>query len=63
MSFPVNFAKFLRTPFFTEHLRWLLLNCAKALRKRTSKFHKISRERQMRELLTNTLSNTYLQGN
>ena len=28
--FPVSFAKFLRTPFFTEHLRWLLLffiNC------------------------------------
>ena len=25
--FPVNFAKFLRTPFFTEHLWWLLL-CA-----------------------------------
>ena len=24
--FPVNFAKVLRTPFFTEHLRWLLLN-------------------------------------
>ena len=24
-SFPVNFAKFLRTLFFTEHLRWLLL--------------------------------------
>ena len=24
--FPVNFAKFLRTPFFTEQLRWLLLN-------------------------------------
>ena len=24
--FPVRFAKFLRTPFFTEHLRWLLLN-------------------------------------
>ena len=23
--FPVNFAKFLRTPFFTEHLQWLLL--------------------------------------
>ena len=23
--FLVNFAKFLRTPFFTEHLRWLLL--------------------------------------
>ena len=25
-SFPVNFAKFLRAPFFTEHLQWLLLN-------------------------------------
>ena len=24
--FPVNFAKFLRTPFLTEHLRWLLLS-------------------------------------
>ena len=24
--FPVNFAKFLRTPFFTEHFRWLLLH-------------------------------------
>ena len=24
--FPVNFAKSLRTPFFTEHLRWLLLH-------------------------------------
>ena len=23
--FPVNFSKFLRTPFVTEHLRWLLL--------------------------------------
>ena len=23
--FPVEFAKFLRTSFFTEHLRWLLL--------------------------------------
>ena len=24
--FPVNFAKFLRKPFFKEHLRWLLLS-------------------------------------
>ena len=23
--FPVNFAKFLRTPFFIEHLWWLIL--------------------------------------
>ena len=25
--FPVNFAKFLTTPFLTEHLRWRLLEC------------------------------------
>ena len=24
-EFPVSFAKFLRTPFLREHLRWLLL--------------------------------------
>ena len=24
--FSVNFAKFVRTPFLTEHIRWLLLN-------------------------------------
>ena len=28
--FPVNFVKFLRTPFFTEHLWWLLLEIANA---------------------------------
>ena len=27
--FPVNIAEFLRTPFFTKHLRWLLLNIRK----------------------------------
>ena len=27
--FPVDFAKFLRTPFLIEHLRWLLLNLTK----------------------------------
>ena len=27
--FPVNFAKFLRTTFFTEHLWWLLLSLSK----------------------------------
>ena len=26
MRFPVNFAKFLRTPFLIENLRWLLLS-------------------------------------
>ena len=29
--FSVNFAKFLRTPFFIEHIRWLLLNLISGL--------------------------------
>ena len=29
--FPVNFAKFLRTPFFTEHIRQLLLEVSHEL--------------------------------
>ena len=29
--FPVKFAKFLRTPFFTEHVRWLLLEISHEL--------------------------------
>ena len=32
-SFPVNFAKFLRTTFLTEHLRWLLLYLLLSLNK------------------------------
>ena len=32
--FPVNLAKLLRTPFFTEHLRWLLLKvCGRKIKK------------------------------
>ena len=27
--FPVNFAKLLRTPFLTEHLRWLIMDLQK----------------------------------
>ena len=29
--FPVKFAKFLRTPFFTEHIRWLILEISQQL--------------------------------
>ena len=29
--FPVKFAKFLRTPFFTEHVRWLFLEISHEL--------------------------------
>ena len=36
--FPVNFEKFLRTPFFTEHLWWLLLT-VKILGCITTNFH------------------------
>ena len=32
--FPVNFAKFLRTPFVTRHLWWLLLWIKKTVKKR-----------------------------
>ena len=32
MCFPVNFAKFLKTSFFTEHLRWLLIRLEKTSR-------------------------------
>ena len=31
--FPVNFAKFSRTHFFIEHLRWLLLSCQTSMMK------------------------------
>ena len=35
--FPLNFAKFLRTPFFTEHVWWLLLNFLGSVRTYNSK--------------------------
>ena len=39
--FPVNFAKFLRTPFFAEHLCWLLLSLILNFRKKRSVISKI----------------------
>ena len=39
--FPVNFAKFLRTPIFTEHLRWLLLHFQISNFCQTSFFHEL----------------------
>ena len=38
--FPVNFAKFLRTPFLKEHLRWLLLFIEDAIPLRNFEFRK-----------------------
>ena len=42
--FSVNFEKFLRTPFLTEHLRWLLLNhlCYSILRKAGKKLSHVT---------------------
>ena len=37
--FPVNLAKFLRTPFFTEHLRWLLLEGYHILRRKQNSYN------------------------
>ena len=34
--FSVNFAKFLRTPFLTEHLRWMLLAVLESVEQRVS---------------------------
>ena len=42
--FPVNFAKFLRTPTFIEHLRWLLLNSRKLL---LNKYKKVEPNQQL----------------
>ena len=41
--FPVNFAKFLRTPFFTEQLRWLLLTLSE-LKEPSFKLQKSARD-------------------
>ena len=47
--FPVNFTNSLRTPFLTEHLRWLLLNFKKSVKsayciswKKGPRYYKIS---------------------
>ena len=41
MCFPVNFAKFLSTPFQMGHLRWLLLPII-TYKKRNNKFSKVT---------------------
>ena len=47
----VNFAKFPRTPFSTEHLRWLLLNTFKGFSQKCSIQKQISAEKFCRTLL------------
>ena len=46
MCFPVNFVKFLRTPFFKEHLRWLLLlDVVLVFKERKGKYKRLEIER------------------
>ena len=45
--FPVNFAKFLRTPFLTELLRWLLLHSAQNFLRMVIKSSKVRQEQKI----------------
>ena len=42
--FPLNFAKFLRTPFLTKHLRWLLLEQNNSLKRTMRKLTNLNKE-------------------
>ena len=46
--FPVNFVKFLRTPFLTEHLWWLLLKNVKVVSKIFSNIYRMIFEERPR---------------
>ena len=46
--FPVNFVKFLRTPFLTEHLRWLLLVISTSWNLLVSHLHKSNQQSESR---------------
>ena len=69
--FPVNFAKFLRTPFLTEHLRWLLLSILAILGILSADYitasltHKNNFKMKIREhllrLFHSTCMNTYIE--
>ena len=59
--FPVNFVKFLRTPFFIERLWWLLLNIQNTSNKFLSEYY-LWYTRKQHHLLNNSwysASNTY----
>ena len=52
----VKFSKFLRTPIFTEHLRWLLLFINMSV---IGLIYKSRRLRKLSKVSQNTLENTY----
>ena len=53
----MNFAKFLRTPFLTEQVRWLLLSTSRVIRKLLAKLNKDSvKKKQMNSMLFSRIS-------
>ena len=54
--FPVNFAKFLRTPFFTEHLWWLLLYNLKRYVNMEKEKKRWRKNTKVRQLVKNVMS-------
>ena len=55
--FPVNFAKFLRTPFVTEHLRQLLLKAGSKRKRNKNGIFPLHYKHNFRIRLKNTLNN------
>ena len=58
--FPVNFAKFLRTPFLTEHLWWLLLKSKSKLRTMCRKNHENFKNSKLGCNLTGSYKKEYI---
>ena len=56
--FPVNFAKFLRTPFFTEHLQWLLLNLSSTELAASESMEQVFYKNVILQLRSKSLKNT-----
>ena len=59
--FPVDFAKFLRTPFLTEHLWWLLLKSKSKLRTMCRKNHENFKNSKLGCNLTSSYKKEYIQ--
>ena len=58
--FPVNFVKFLRTPFLTEHLWWLLLKSKSKLRTMCRKNHENFKNSKLGCNLTGSYKKEYI---
>ena len=58
--FPENFAKFLRTPFFTENLQWLLLIFDDFLVKQLKDFSRLFDYLFMHERVNKDITESYV---